>query len=101
MPPRKPMNIEDFKKKIIAKELFGLVICDVHTPDHLKEHFAQFPPIFKNAEISREDVGEYTRRRCEEMDVLKKPRRTLIASYFGVEQLFTTDQLAWYLEHGK
>ena len=101
MRPKNPMTLEDFKKKVVSKSIFGLVLCDVFTPDNLKDHFAQFPPVFKNASVSRDDVGQYTKQLCEDFDVLKKPRRTLIASYFGNNQLFTTDQLSWYIEHGK
>jgi len=30
---------------ILTGELFGVLLCDIHTPDHLKEHFSEFCPI--------------------------------------------------------
>ena len=56
------------KTKIINKvkrgQLFGLVLCDITVPTHLREKFSEFPPIFKNTTISREDIGEHMRQYC-------------------------------------
>ncbi|KAK3737997.1 hypothetical protein QZH41_009635, partial [Actinostola sp. cb2023] len=40
-------------------------------------------PIFKNTEISRDDIGEYMREFAEENDIMPKPRRSLIGSLKG------------------
>ena len=44
---------------IMSGESFGFVKCDIHVPDKLIEHFSEFPPIFKNTEITMDDIGEH------------------------------------------
>ena len=39
------------------ERLFGCVEVDIPVQDHLKEKFTEMCPIFKNAEISRDDIG--------------------------------------------
>ena len=46
-----------WNKFIYAGKYFGTVVCDVPVPEVLKEHFAEMPPIFKNIEVSIDDVG--------------------------------------------
>ena len=58
--------------------LFGCAECDIHVPEQLRETFSEMCPIFKNTEISRDDIG----------------------SMVGKKILFTTPLLKWYLEHG-
>ena len=100
--PRRPLiTVETLIEKILADELFGLVQCDVHVPDHLKSYYAQFPPVFKNAEVSLEDVGPHMKALCERYGYLKTPRRTLISSFFGEQMLLTTSQVKWFIDHGK
>ena len=43
----------------IERHLFRFVKCDIHTPEHLKEYFSEMTPIFKNTEVSLEDVGQH------------------------------------------
>ncbi len=47
------------KKDILNNDLFGFVQIDIETPEDLKEKFSEMTPIFKNAEIKFEDIGEY------------------------------------------
>ena len=86
---------------ISSEELFGFIVCDAAVPDHLKKKFAQFQPIFKNEMVSIDDVGEVMRELCIRYGYLKTPARTLIASFFGNGILLTSDQVIWYLNHGK
>ena len=46
-------------KAIRDESLFGVVECDITAPDHLKPKFSEMCPIFKNTQISKEDIGEY------------------------------------------
>ena len=80
--------------------LFGVVECDIHVPEALKQKFSEMPPIFKNTEISREDIGPYMQAFAEEYDLMPRPRRSLIGSYFGKKILLATPLIKWYLEHG-
>ena len=44
---------------MLNNDLFGFVQVDIETPEDLKEKFSEMTPIFKNAEIKFEDIGEY------------------------------------------
>ena len=82
---------------VTSSELFGMVECDIEVPPELREHFAEMPPIFKNVNISREDIGEHMREFAEAHNLMSQPRRSLIGSYFGTKILLTTPLLQWYL----
>ena len=51
--------------------MFGYVQCDLSVPDELKAKFNNFPSIFKNIDVSRNDIGEYMKVYAEENDLLK------------------------------
>jgi hypothetical protein len=40
-------------------KLFGFIQVDIETTENSKDHFSEMTPIFKNAEIKFEDIGEY------------------------------------------
>ena len=80
--------------------LFGIVECDIHVPDPLKAHFSKMPPVFKNTEISREDIGPFMKAFAEDNNIMPKPRRILIGSFFATKIMLATPLLKWYLAHG-
>ena len=90
----------DIEKAVKDGSLFGLVQCDIRVPEHLYDYFSEMPPIFKNAQVSREDVGDFMNDYAKRHKLLSQPRRTLISSYFGRNILLTTPLLQWYLQHG-
>ncbi len=55
----KTYDLKKLKKDILNNNLFGFVQVDIETPEELKEKFSEMCPIFKNAEIIFEDIGEY------------------------------------------
>ena len=57
-------------------------------------------PIFKNTEISHDDIGPFIKSFGEENNIMPKPRRNLISSFFGKKILLITPLLKWYLTHG-
>ena len=57
-------------------------------------------PIFKNANISTDDIGEFKYSYAIKHDILKQPRRSLIGSYYGDKIVLATPLLKWYLKHG-
>ncbi|KAL9973270.1 hypothetical protein ACROYT_G019700 [Oculina patagonica] len=96
----KSLTKEQILRAICDESLFGVVECDIRVPDHLKGKFSEMCPIFKNTEISREDIGEYMQAFAEEQNIMPRPRRSLIGSYFGERILLATPLIKWYLEHG-
>lgn len=87
-------------REIKSGDWFGLVQVDLHTPEKLKSKYAEFQPIAKHAMISRDDIGEHMREFCEKNDLLKRPVRTLISSYYAEKILLATPLLQWYLNQG-
>jgi len=81
-------------------KLFGMLLCDIETPEKLKLKFEEFCPILKNTMFSRDDSGEHMREHAERNKVFRKPRRMLIGSYFGEKILLITPLFKWYLGHG-
>ena len=80
--------------------LFGVVECDIHVPDHLKPKFSEMCPIFKNIEVERKDIGEYMGAFAEKHNIMPRPRKTSIGSFYGGKILLATPLLKWYLLHG-
>ena len=80
--------------------MFGLVECDVRVPPALTETFAEMTPIFKNVDITKEDIGAHMKNYAERAGVFKAPRRSLIGSMFGSKIMLATPLLRWYLSHG-
>ncbi|XP_019633364.1 PREDICTED: uncharacterized protein LOC109476787 [Branchiostoma belcheri] len=79
---------------------FGVVECDIEVPEHLRAHFAEMPPIFKNCDISIDDIGPFMKQHAETHGIMSKPRRSLIGSMFGQKILLATPLLKWYMDHG-
>ena len=55
----KTYDLKQLEQDILNDKLFGFIQVDIETPENLKEHFAEMTPIFKNAEIKFDDIGEY------------------------------------------
>ena len=85
---------------VVDGTLFGMVECDVRVPEHLQDHFAEMQPIFKNATVTRDDIGPFMRQYAVDHDIMSTPRRMLVGSYRGDKILLTTPLLQWYLAHG-
>ena len=88
--PKHQLLFEKIVKDIKNKKLFGFLIVDIHTPEDLKHFCRDFPLIIKNINISREDIGVYMQKVAEQHDLLKKPKKYLISSYFEKEIFFNT-----------
>ena len=77
------------------ERLFGCVEVDIRVPDLLKEKFSEMCPIFKNAEISRDDIRYFMKAYAEEHNIMAQLRRSLIGSMKGEKILLATPLLKW------
>jgi len=75
------MNEQTLLSAIQNDKLFGLILCDIETPDHLKHYFFEFCPILKNVEVGRDDIGEHMQKFAEANGLLTKPQKMLIGSF--------------------
>ena len=101
-PPRQKwqMTQQQIITAVVDGTLFGMIECDLHVPEHLQDHFAEMQPIFKNATVTRDDIGPFMRQYAVDHDIMSTPRRMLVGSYRGDKILLTTPLLRWYLAHG-
>jgi len=95
-------EINEFNKYLISDEFAGFVEIDIYTPDHLKDKFKEFPPIFKTVAIdtSKVDIGEYMNKILKNNNVKPSKDKKLISSYFGEKILVNKALYKWYLNHG-
>ena len=94
------MTQEQILTDVRTGTLFGMIECDVRVPEELRAHFAEMQPLFKNVNMSRDDLGPFMRRYAEDHDIMTRPRRMLVGSFRGDKMLFATPLLRWYLDHG-
>ena len=62
--------------------------------------FAEMTPIFKNVDVSLDDVGEFVQQYAKEHSIKDVAQCLIIGSYFGEKIGLTTPHLQWYLNHG-
>ena len=96
----KTMTLQTILDAVRNEKLFGCIECDIRLPEHLRDKFSEMCPIFKNTDISRDDIGEFMKTHANENDIMSRPRRHLIGSMVGEKILLATSLLKWYLEHG-
>ena len=101
-PPRQKwtMTQQQIIAAVVDGTLFGMIECDIRFPSELRAHFAEMQPIFKNATVTRDDIGPFMREYAEENDIMSTPRRMLVGSYHGKKILLATPLLQWYIAHG-
>ena len=87
-------------EQIRSGKLFGYVQCDIEVPEELKKKFDNFPPIFKNANVGRHDIGLLMIDYAEKEGLLCQQRKMLISSYFLENGTLITPLLLFYLDLG-
>ena len=109
---RRSLSLTQVLAEVRGKRFFGFVQVDIHVPEHLRDHFSEMPPIFKNTPVPFEVIGDHMQaqfRAPEEMvdDDDPRPRypnlkesTRLIGSFQGTKKWIYTPLLEWYLAHG-
>ena len=77
-----------------------MVDCSLKVPEHLCPYFEDFPPVFKNCEVGRDDIGDHMKEFAERHKLLSKPRKMLISSFKLDRGPIITPLLLFYLEKG-
>ena len=99
-PYRRPLSEEGFLQGIIDGRLFGYVQCAFEVPEHLGDYFSNFPPIFKNTVVSRDDIGDLMKEYAENEGIMPQPRRMLITSFILTNGTIITPLLLFCLQLG-
>ena len=95
-----PLSKETLLTRIHEDKLFGYVQCGLEVLEELCERFANFPPIFKNCDVGRENIGNFMLEYAEKNALLLKPQRMLISSYKINNGIVITPLLKFYLKLG-
>ena len=56
-PYKRPLREDTLLEQPRSGKLFGYIQCDIEVPEEIKKKFANFPPIFKNKNVGRHDIG--------------------------------------------
>ena len=99
-PYKRLLTEETLLEQIRSGELFGYVQCDIEVPEELKEKFADFPPIFKNTNVGRHDIGSLMKDYAEKEGVLCQPRKMFNSTFFFENGTLITLLLLFYLDLG-
>ena len=106
------LSHEQIIKYVRSDDLFGMVECDIEVPDEWdpefrqqtnlspKEYFAEMCPLFCNAEVSFDLIGEHMQTHAREQGLSEQPHRLLIGAMSARQLLLATPLLKWYLDHG-
>ena len=99
-PYKRPLSEEQLLERFIDGSFFGYVQCHIEVPEHLRNYFSNFPPIFKNAVVIRDDIGNLMKEYAEKEGILPQPRRMLISSFILTNGTIITPLLLFYLKLG-
>ena len=99
-PHRRSLREEQLLEGIKKGSLVGYVQCDIEVPEILRVNFANFPPIFKNTLVSKNDIGDLMKTYAEEGGIMSKPRKRLISSFTLQNGTLITPLLLFYLQLG-
>ena len=98
--PQKLSTLETFLNAVWKENAYGIAEIDIHVPNHLKEHFKELPPIFKNTTVERQHLSAEMQDYANEFRLMKNGWKCLVASYFGEKIMLSTDYIKWCLEQG-
>ena len=90
-------TMDDILRGVKNDDIFGFVRCDIHVPEHLIARFSDFPPLFKNTEITIADIGQHMQEYCRKFTRKTGVKRALIGSMFANDILLLTPLLKEYL----
>ena len=94
--PRWTMTQQEIITAVVDGTLFGMVECDVRVPEELQDYFSEMQPVFKNASVTRDDIGPFMRQYAEEHDILSKPRVMLVVAFVVSRSCSQHPLLRWY-----
>ena len=69
-------------------------------PEHLRDYFSNFPPIFKNTAVSRDDIGNLKKQYAEKENIIFQPKRMLISSFILTNGTIISPLLLFHLQLG-
>ena len=74
-----PLSDEQLLQGIIEGQLFVYVQCDFELPEHLRDYFSNFPPIFESTVVSRNDIGDLMKEYADKTGIMPQRRKLLLS----------------------
>ena len=99
-PFKRSLSANSLKQNIRNETIFGYVQCDLSVPNELKAKFSNFPPIFENIDVTRNNIGEQLKTYAEENNLIKQPQRMLISNFKLTNGTLITPIFNFYLDIG-
>ena len=92
---------EEILQSICDEKLFGYIVCDIITPEHLQEDMKNFPPLIRRETITEEYLTPYMAQRFEQRYKGKKLKQETVIQCFNAENhLLLTSLVKFYLSIG-
>ena len=76
-PFRRSLAAEQLSEEINEGMSFDYVHCDIEVHENLRSKFNNFPPIFKNTLVSKNDIGDSMKNYAEEEGLFAQPGKRL------------------------
>ena len=73
---------------------------EIEVPENWRLNFDNFPPIFSNTIVNKNDIGELTKNYAEEHNLLSQPRKMLISSFTLQKGTLITSLIMFFLQSG-
>ena len=93
---------ESLLKAIADDELFGFLVCDVSTPEHLIKEYETagflFPPVIQRMDMTEDHLSPYMRQRYIEEQ--RKPQTTVVQTYNGSGVFVLSSMVQLWMERG-
>ena len=99
-PYSRPLSEEGLLQGIIDGRLFGYVQSDIEVPEHLRNYFSNFLPIFKITVVSKDDIGNLMKQYAEKENIMAQLRRMLISSFILTNGTILTPLILFNLKLG-
>ena len=97
---KRPLRKKRLLDQTGSGKLFGYVQCNIEVPEEIKKNFANSPPIFKNKNVGRHDIGLLMKDYAEKGRLICQTRKMLISSCFLENWTLTTPLLLFYVHLG-
>ena len=99
-PYRRSLAALQILEEINEGNLFGYFQCDIEVAENLRANSANFPRIFKNTLVSKNDIGDLMKTYSEEKGIMSQPRKMLISSFTLQNGTLVVPLLLFYLQLG-
>ena len=83
-------------------DFYGLIQCDIFSPDHVIDHFAKInhPPIFNHVAVEKEMLSEEMIKLLEKRKIKFPLNKQLTLTFHARKYLMTTDLAKFYISKG-